>query len=131
MNRAYFYALGKRKTARATIKLFPNGEGNVLVNGQKLRSWSDTDRIHKSVLAPLDLLGVKKDYDIEIRVSGGGKVAQSIAAQLGVARALVRKDAELRTQLRDADLLTRDPRRKERKKPGLRGARKSAQWSKR
>ncbi|MDH3324187.1 MAG: 30S ribosomal protein S9 [Candidatus Peregrinibacteria bacterium] len=129
--RAYFYALGKRKTARASVKLFPDGKGDITINGKKLREWSDNDEMIVTVMAPLKTLSVQKDYDIEIRVSGGGKVAQADAAQLGISRSLIKKNAEFRTQLREPGFMTRDSRVKERKKPGLKRARRAPQWSKR
>lgn len=130
-NRAYFYANGRRKTSRATVKLFPQGSGEIEVNGVKLREWTDTDQMLINVSAPLNALGIKKDYDIIIRVSGGGKVAQSEAARLGISRALVKKQPEFRMQLKEHGFLTRDARRKERKKPGLAKARRAKQFSKR
>ena len=133
-NRAYFYAKGNRKTARATVKLFPDGSGDLEINGGDLRDWADNDIMIKSVLAPLELLallGVKKDFDIAIRTSGGGKAAQADAARLGISRALLKKDASYRTQLKEAGFVTVDSRQKERMKPGLKKARRSPQWSKR
>jgi len=130
-NRAYFYALGKRKTARATVKLFPDGEGVITVNSKKIRDWADTEDMVQTIQEPLKLLGVKNDFDIDIRVSGGGKVAQSESARLGISRALLKKDATVRSQLKAEGFLTRDPRRKERKKPGLKKARRASQFSKR
>jgi len=130
-DRAYFYALGKRKTARATVKLFPDGKGDLKINDKKLRDWADSEPMILAISEPLKTLGLSKDFDIEIRVSGGGKSAQAQAAQLGIARAIAKKDSSLRSQLRDLNLLTRDARVKERKKPGLKRARRAAQWSKR
>ncbi len=130
-NRAYFYAVGRRKTARATVKLFPEGTGDVIVNNKTAREWADTAEMLKVVLEPLAILGFKKDFDLIIRTSGGGKIAQAEAARLGVARALIKKQAETRPQLKEAGFLTRDPRVKERKKPGLKKARRAAQFSKR
>jgi len=128
--RAYFYGLGKRKTARATVKLFPDGQGNVEVNEKKLREWADDDMV-KTILEPLSLLGIKKDFDVEVRVSGGGKKAQADSARLGVSRALIKKQVSFKEQLREAGFLTRDPRIKERKKPGLKKARRAPQFAKR
>jgi small subunit ribosomal protein S9 len=130
-NRAYFYAVGRRKTARATVKLFPEGSGDVIVNNKTAREWVDTAEMLKVVIEPLAILGLKKDFDLVIRTSGGGKIAQAEAARLGVARALIKKQAEARPQLKEAGFLTRDPRVKERKKPGLKKARRAAQFSKR
>ncbi len=128
---AYFYANGKRKNAIATVRLFPDGKGETTVNGSTLREWSDDDQIFFTVLQPLELLGAKKDFDIDVITKGGGKKAQAEAIRLGIARAFVKKDATLREQLKQESLLTRDSRVKERKKPGLRRARRSPQWSKR
>ena len=128
---AYFYANGKRKNAVATVRLYPQGSGGVTVNGVTLQEWTDNPIMSHRVMQPLNLLGLKKDVDLEIITRGGGKMAQADAICLGIARALVKKDNTYREQLKAEDLLTRDSRVKERKKPGLRGARKSAQWSKR
>jgi small subunit ribosomal protein S9 len=130
-NRSYFYAIGRRKTSRATVKLFPEGEGNIYINGKPVREWSDTEEIYKTVLAPLNLLSVRKDFDVVIRVSGGGKRAQGDSARLGISRALIRKDGLFRLQLKEAGFITRDARVKERKKPGLKKARRASQFSKR
>jgi len=127
----YFYANGKRKTSVATVRLYPQGQGEVSVNGMKLREWSDDENMVHTVLQPLEILGAKKDVDVVIITAGGGKKAQAEAIRLGIARAFVKKDASLREQLKSEGLMTRDSRTKERKKPGLRKARKSPQWSKR
>lgn len=128
---AYFYANGKRKNAIATVKLYPDGKGDVTVNGQTLREWSDDEQMIFTVQQPATLLGWKKDFDFEVITKGGGKKAQAEAIRLGIARAFVKKDNGLREQLKIENLLTRDARVKERKKPGLRRARRAAQWSKR
>ncbi len=130
-NKAYFYAIGKRKTARATVKLFPGGKGDIEINEKTLKEWADDNQMMVTVLEPLGLLGVKKDFDLKIRVSGGGKNAQAESMRLGISRALIRKEATFRTQLKEAGFLTRDPRIKERKKPGLKRARRAPQFSKR
>ena len=127
----YFYANGKRKTSVATVRLYPQGQGEVSVNGMKLREWSDDENMVHTVMQPLDILGAKKDVDVVIITAGGGKKAESEAIRLGIARAFVKKDPSLREQLKSEGLMTRDSRVKERKKPGLRKARKSPQWSKR
>lgn len=128
---AYFYANGKRKNAIATVRLYPEGQGEVQVNGVKLREWADDDHMIFTVNQPLETLSAKKEVDIEIITRGGGKKAQAEAIRLGIARAFVKKDMTLREQLKTEHFLTRDSRVKERKKPGLRGARRSPQWSKR
>ena len=130
-NRAYYYAVGKRKTARATVRIYPEGTGDVQVNDVTLRDWADTEEMIKTVLSPLDILGEKKNYDVVIRTSGGGKTAQADSARLGLSRALVKKNAEFRPQLKEEGYLTRDSRKKERKKPGLKKARRAPQFSKR
>jgi len=131
VQKAYFYAIGKRKTSRATVKLFPGGKGEIKINDLSPREWADSDNILKAVMQPLELLGMKKDFDFEIRTSGGGKSAQGDAIRLGISRALVKKEAKLREQLKEAGFLTRDPRKKERMKPGLKKARRAPQFSKR
>ncbi len=113
------------------MKLFPEGEGKILINDQSPRDWADGEEMVLKILAPLELLGFKKHFDFEIRVSGGGKRAQADAICLGISRTIIKKDVERRPQLREAGHLTRDPRIKERKKPGLKKARRAPQWSKR
>ncbi len=130
-NRSYFYANGKRKSACATVRLYPDGNGDVQVNGKPLHEWAKTDEMVHVLLQPLDLLGEKSNFDLEIRTSGGGLFAQAEAARLGIARALIKKDMAFRTQLKDHGYLTRDARKKERKKPGLKRARRAPQWAKR
>lgn len=130
-DRPYFYALGKRKTARATVKLYFAGSGEFKVNGEKLIDWADDRGMILLAQKPLELLGMKKSVDVEVRTSGGGKQAQSDAIRLGISRAFAKKDGAYRIQLKEESLLTRDPRRKERKKPGLKRARKASQFSKR
>ena len=128
---AYFYAIGRRKTSRATVKLYPEGTGEVLINDTKLRDWADNDMMIATVLKPLEILGVKKNFDVKVRTSGGGKTAQAGSVLLGIARALVKQDAATRDTLKEHGLLTRDSRVKERKKPGLKRARRASQFSKR
>ncbi len=129
--RSYFYANGKRKTSRATVRLYPEGQGNISVNESSLREWATDPEMVFKVMQPLNVLGIQKDIDLEIRTSGGGKRAQAEAIRLGISRAIIKKDLESRPQLKAEGYLTRDPREKERKKPGLKRARRSPQWSKR
>lgn len=128
---AYFYANGKRKNAIATVRLYPDGSGECTVNERGLRDWADDEQMVHVVQQPLELLGLRKDLDVVIITRGGGKQAQAEAIRLGIARALERKDGSFREQLKAEGFLTRDARVKERKKPGLKRARKSSQWSKR
>ena len=128
---AYFYAIGRRKTSRATVKLYPQGSGEITINGQKLKDWADNDMMILRALKPLEVTGSKKDVDVVIRTSGGGKQAQADSVLLGIARALVKKEAGHRETLKVEGLMTRDSRVKERKKPGLKRARRASQFSKR
>ncbi|MEI6498873.1 MAG: 30S ribosomal protein S9 [bacterium] len=119
----YWSGTGRRKTAVASVRIFENS--NSIILNQKESTLSE------KVLAPLELVGKKGSFGISIRVSGGGQFSQEIAIRHGLARALEIFNAEFRTVLKKAGFLTRDPREKERKKPGLKGARRAPQWSKR
>lgn len=119
----YFYGTGRRKSAIARVRLAP-GKGRLTINGK------DTET-NKVVGLPLVIAGQTDKYDLSVMVSGGGMVSQAEAIRLGVARALLLVDASFRQGLRKAGLLTRDARVKERKKPGLRRARRAPQWAKR
>lgn len=127
----YFYGLGRRKSATARARLF-KGKGNITIND---KSAADYFANNKTLLAeltdPLALVGKQKDFDITIKVAGGGPSGQVDAIKLAISKALTVAHADLRPTLKKADLLTRDPREKERKKYGLRGARKKEQFSKR
>ena len=113
------------------MRLFPQGSGNITINGVGLREWADHEHMVRNILQPLVLLGMKSEIDLKVITKGGGKMAQSEAIRLGISRAFVKKDVTSKEQMKKEDLLTRDSRVKERKKPGLRRARKSPQWSKR
>lgn len=119
----YWNGTGRRKTAIASVRLIL-GEKNITINGEKAE-------LPEPVLAPLEIAGKKGSYGISIRVTGGGKVSQLNAIRHGIARALEQIDGDLRTTLKKAGFLTRDPREKERKKPGLKRARRAPQWAKR
>lgn len=119
----YFYGLGRRKTAVARVRLLP-GKGVLIVNNQNLEPES-------LIIEPLTLVGQDTKYDISAIVTGGGKYSRLEAIRLGVARALLQVDPNNRQSLRKAGFLTRDPREKERKKPGLKRARRAPQWAKR
>ena len=131
-SRPYVFAVGKRKTAVARVKLFPNGKGDVTVNERKLQDYFTVGKDLAVFLAPFKSAeSDEKSYDIEIKIVGGGVSAGAQACQLGIARALVKEDETRKGILRKAGFLTRDGRTKERKKPGLKRARRSPQWSKR
>lgn len=128
--RQYFGTVGKRKTAVASVKLFQDGSGAATVNGMKLSEYFAGVQVENAV-APLRLTSNEKTYDVEARVSGGGKSAQSDAVRHGITRALLLISPELRLELKRAGFLRRDARIKERKKPGLHRARRAPQFSKR
>lgn len=128
--RQYFYSNGKRKTAVARVKLWEDGKGDVTINGMKAKDYLTPLQI-ENALAPLALAEKSKAFDIEVKVLGGGKAAQSDAMRLGISRALLVYDPELRAALKPAGYLRRDARVKERKKPGLKRARRAPQFSKR
>ena len=138
-NKEYYYAIGRRKESTAVVKLFPKGTGNFLVKsanteGKSLKDYFGGNLyLSDNALAPLATLGNNylKDFDAEITITGGGIAGQSDAIRLGFSRALVLHDADLRLTLKPYGLLKRDPRVKERKKPGLKKARKRPTWSKR
>lgn len=121
---------GRRKTAVASIRL-RTGKGEVDVNGRKLEEYFPLELQRKNILAPFEKLGGNKKHDLIIRVRGGGVEGQAIAVRHGISRALVMQDETLRTELKSHGFLTRDSRKRERKKYGRAGARKRFQFSKR
>ena len=121
---------GRRKTSVASVRLRP-GKGTVLVNGKKFEEYFTLPLQRQAILAPLEKLSSTDRYDVLIRVTGGGIQGQMIAARLGIARALVSGNPESRHDLKTVGFLTRDPRKRERKKYGLAGARKRFQFCKR
>lgn len=127
----YIYALGRRKTAVAIVKLFDQGKGRFYINDRDFRNYFNYFEFQKVMLTALDFLKIKQLYDFQIKVKGGGLRGQSEAIKLGIARALVKLDPENRVKFKRIDLLTRDSRIKERKKPGLKSARRAPQFSKR
>ncbi|MEO8477491.1 MAG: 30S ribosomal protein S9 [Actinomycetota bacterium] len=122
---------GRRKEAVARVRLVPGGSGDFTVNGRALDDYFPT-RVHRMVAqAPLRLVGREKDYDVIASIKGGGISGQAGAIRLGIARALIDIDPELRAQLKAEGYLMRDAREKERRKYGLKKARKAPQYSKR
>ena len=130
MSNEIFYATGRRKTSSARVYL-KKGKGDISVNDRKLDEYFGRKVAQMLVMQPLELLDLSEKLDINIKVKGGGSFGQAGAIRHGISRALISFDEELRPQLKKAGLLTRDPRRVERKKPGLVKARKSKQFSKR
>ena len=128
--RPFFYGLGKRKNAIACVRVFTEGEGKAQVNSMAISKYFFSTHA-ENALAPLTLAEQMKKVDIEVEVEGGGKVAQSDAIRLGISRALVLMDPNYRGVLKQAGFLRRDSRIKERKKPGLHGARRAPQFAKR
>jgi small subunit ribosomal protein S9 len=126
----YYAGTGRRKTAIAQVRLMP-GTGVVTVNGRPLAEYFPGGVLQVRALAPLKTVGAAQQYDVVVKVVGGGMHGQAGAVSHGLARALVVMDENLRQTLRKDGLLTRDPREKERKKPGLRRARKAKQYTKR
>lgn len=126
----YFYATGKRKTAIARVRFFPEGSGIIIINGKSLEKYFPYISWQKTVLAPLELLQIK-NYDLKINVKRGGLQAQAESIRLGLAKNLVQLNSEFRKALKPKGFLSRDSRVKERKKPGLKRARRAPQWKKR
>lgn len=127
----YFYGLGRRKSATARARL-SGGKGVVTVNGKTADEYFDGNKTLLAELTdPLALIGKQKDLDVSLVVSGGGMAGQVDAAKLAIAKAISVMNEDLRSTLKKASLLKRDPREKERKKYGLRSARKREQYSKR
>lgn len=123
-------ATGRRKTAVASVRLRP-GTGKIDINGRSLEQYFPLQIQKDTLLSPLKQLDSVEQYDLIIRVKGGGIEAQVIAARLGISRALVQESEDRKPELKAQGFLTRDPRKKERKKYGLAGARRRFQFSKR
>jgi small subunit ribosomal protein S9 len=122
--------VGRRKTATARV-ILKAGSGSVTVNNRPLENYFPVDALRKDILKPFEITETSGRYDVVVNVSGGGPTGQAGAIRLGIARALVAANEDLRLPLRQHGLLTRDPRMVERKKYGLRKARKRFQFSKR
>lgn len=129
-SKKYIYAVGRRKEARAQVRLY-SGNGKITINEKELNSYFPTLDLQQKVFYPLELVGEKDKCDISVVVKGGGKTGQVEAIRHGIARALRIKNEDYRAPLKKEELLKRDPRMKERKKYGLKGARRAPQWQKR
>ena len=131
MSNEYYEGIGRRKTASARVRIWPGGNGSVIINDKPgddfLPRVGDLD----TALEPLEALGLKTSYNVTVKVNGGGVSGQRDAIQLGLARALLKVEPEWRNQLRQGEYLSRDPREQERKKPGLKRARKAPTYTKR
>ena len=127
---AQYYGTGRRKSCVARVRLVP-GTGNVVINGRTLDEYFGRGTLELIIRQPLQLTGTNDQYDVIANVAGGGASGQAGAIRHGISRALLHVDADLRGSLKKAGFLTRDPRMKERKKYGLKKARKASQFSKR
>lgn len=126
----YFYAIGRRKSAEAQVRLY-SGEGEIIINKKLYKEYFPTFSLQRIICQPLLLVGTEKKFGMEVKTKGGGKRSQAEATRLGVSRALLNFDQGLKKTLKKAGFLTRDPREKERKKYGYRGARRGRQFRKR
>lgn len=127
---SFEYAVGRRKTASARVRYYKKGEGKILVNGKEAKEYFPAS-VMMIVTQALSYLTEPLPGDFSVKVVGGGKHSQAEAVRHGMARIIVQLQPDAKTNLKRAGLFTRDPRKKERKKPGLRRARRAPQWSKR
>ena len=127
----YYEGVGRRKTATARVRLFPGGDGTVVVNERPLDEYFARDAAIIHLVEPFKVTDTENRFNVSVNVKGGGISGQAGAIRLGIARALLKADPDLRPILRKGGFLTRDARAKERKKPGLKGARKAPQYTKR
>lgn len=130
MAEVQYYGTGRRKTSVARVRLVP-GNGRILINKKELNEYFGRQTLELIVKQPLNLTGTIEQYDVIADVKGGGPSGQAGAVRHGISRALLEVDGELRQALKKAGFLTRDPREKERRKYGLKKARKASQFSKR
>ncbi len=126
----YIVAVGRRKTAVASVRIYKKGTGAIQVNGLPAKEYLPSQLLNL-VRQPLKLTGFVKDLNISVAVNGGGKKGQAEAIRHGITRALIEMQEDLKPALRSKGWVTRDARKKERKKPGLKKARRAPQWSKR
>lgn len=131
MTQTYYYAVGKRKTSVAKVRLYPNGEGKVEVNGKPAKEYFTVSTQLGTVLEPLKVVEQDKNVNVTVQVMGGGTTGQAQAIRHGIAKGLLVMDEKFRPPLKRKGFLTRDARKVERKKPGLKKARRSPQWAKR
>ncbi len=125
-----YYGTGRRKSSVARVYLMP-GTGKITINKRDIDDYFGLDTLKLIVRQPLELTGVTEKFDVLVNVNGGGYTGQAGAIRHGISRALLQADADYRGSLKKAGFLTRDPRMKERKKPGLKAARRAPQFSKR
>ena len=126
-----YWGTGRRKSAIARVRLIPGGDGSIIINKKTIDEYFGLDTMKLIVRQPLVLTDSLTKYDVIVNVCGGGYTGQAGAIRHGISRALLEADETLRAELKKAGFLTRDSRKKERKKPGLKKARKASQFSKR
>ena len=129
--KAYMYGTGRRKSSVARVHLFPGGTGSITINGRDIDDYFGLETLKMVVRQPLNTTGTIGKVDVEATVTGGGVTGQAGAIRHGIARAMLQAGEEYKPLLKKAGLLTRDPRMKERKKYGLKAARRAPQFSKR
>lgn len=129
--KTYTETVGRRKTSVARVRITPAAKNSILINNRDLASYFQVETMRLAVLEPIEKSGKEEKYSITVLVRGGGISSQAEAVRHGIARALVARSEDLRKPLKKLGFLKRDPRAKERRKFGLKKARKAAQWSKR
>lgn len=127
----YFETVGRRKTAVARVRIWPKGKGDFLINKKSYQNYFPTAKLQETAVAALKKMKCLEQFNIEVLVKGGGVVAQAEAVRHGISRALVLFNLDFKKRLRKVGYLTRDPRMRERKKFGLKRARRAPQWQKR
>lgn len=129
--KTYIYAIGRRKNATASVRIYPKGKGEFTVNNKDMKTYFMTPMLQAKLMEPFKNGGVEELYDITAQTHGGGINGQAEAVRHAITRALVKEDEERRVGMKKLGLLKRDPRAKERRKFGLKKARKAPTWSKR
>jgi len=127
----YVYAVGRRKRGIAQVRVYPTGKGTITVNRKPMKEFFPVEDLQDAILVPLKAVGMDATADVVAETNGGGIRGQADAVKLGIARALLVHNPDFRATLKPLGVMTRDPREKERKKYGLKKARKSPQWAKR
>jgi small subunit ribosomal protein S9 len=127
----YYEAVGRRKTSVARVRIFPNTKASFVINDKELAEYFPTADLRRTATESLDKSGIQQKFKVTVKLSGGGISSQSEAVRHALARAVIVYDPNLRTTVKKEGFLKRDPRAKERRKFGLKKARKSPQWSKR
>jgi len=127
----YIRTIGRRKRSVAQVRVYEGGSGRVIINERELKEYLPVDILQMAVMAPFVTTGTEEKYDVTVKVKGGGIRGQADSIRLGIARALIEINPDYRPALKVLGFLSRDSRKKERKKYGLKGARRAPQWSKR